>query len=392
MLVGKKICLRPTAEQIIQFNKSCGVARWAYNYFLSEKERVYSEWLKNGKQGQRDIKGAEVRKHINNVLKPTTHTWLADVGSNVMKQAIKDAEDAYKRYFQGIAEKPSFKKKGKSKQSFYVNYESLTWRPHGFQGERLGYVKTVEQLPRLPKGCKYSNPRISFDGKYWYLSFSYEVDPVEIETTGEIKGIDLGVKALATCSDGKVYANVNKTKEVKRLKKKLKREQRKLSRKLRVNTASVTSAGKSVYARPLQECKNIQKQKQSIRLLYRQLSNIRNNYTHQVTTEIVKTKPSRIVLEDLNVSGMLKNRHLSEAIAEQQFYEFRRQIEYKAGMRGISVVFVPRFYPSSKLCSCCGHKKQDLKLSDRTYICEHCGLVMDRDLNAARNLAKYEGK
>ena len=171
MLIAKKIRLIPTSEQEILFWKSAGTARWAYNYFLSEQQKVYEEYLKNNKQGKSYVKEGDIRKHINNVLKKTTHKWLNEVGSNVMKQAVKDADDAYKKYFRGLTKKPRFKSKHKDEIRFYVNYESLVKKQGGFCGEKIGFVKTVEELPDLINGIKhYSNPRISFDGKYWYLS------------------------------------------------------------------------------------------------------------------------------------------------------------------------------------------------------------------------------
>ena len=392
MLTAKKIRLKPTPEQEILFRKSAGGSRWAYNYFLSENNRVYQEYLANGETGEKSISEGKVRKYINNVLKKTTHTWLSEIGSNVMKQAVKDANNALQRYFKGVSEKPCYKSKHKSKLSFYVNYESLSRRNGGFHGEKIGFVKTSEPLPKLSKGEKYSNPHISFDGKYWYLSVGYEIFNVESELTGESIGIDLGVKELAVCSNGKTYQNINKSKKVRRLKKKLKREQRKLSRKLKNNTKDyevINGYRHPVYIKPLHECRNIQKQKSKIKLIYRKLTNIRNNHLHQATTEIVKTKPSQIVMETLNVKGMMKNRHLASSIQEQKFYEFKRQIEYKCQRYGIELLNIPTFYPSSKLCSQCGNIKKDLKLSDRVYHCDCCGLVIDRDYNASLNLANY---
>ena len=393
MLTAKKIRLKPTPEQEILFRKSAGGSRWAYNYFLSENNRVYQEYLANGETGEKSISEGKVRKYINNVLKKTTHTWLSEIGSNVMKQAVKDANNALQRYFKGVSEKPCYKSKHKSKLSFYVNYESLSRRNGGFHGEKIGFVKTSEPLPKLSKGEKYSNPHISFDGKYWYLSVGYEIFNVESELTGKSIGIDLGVKELAVCSNGKTYQNINKSKKVRRLKKKLKREQRKLSRKLKNNTKDyevINGYRHPVYIKPLHECRNIQKQKSKIKLIYRKLTNIRNNHLHQATTEIVKTKPSQIVMETLNVKGMMKNRHLARSIQEQKFYEFKRQIEYKCQRYGIELLNIPTFYPSSKLCSQCGNIKKDLKLSDRVYHCDCCGLVIDRDYNASLNLANYQ--
>lgn len=390
MLISKKIRLKPTPEQDILFRKSAGVARWAYNYFLSENERVYQEYLTNGKTGSKSISEGAVRKYINNVLKKTTHKWLSEVGSNVMKQAVRDADKAMKEYLQGLRGKPHYKSKHKSKMSFYVNYETLSKKNGGFHGEKIGFIRTAEPLPSIPKGTKFSNPRITYDGKYWYLSIGYEIPSTNAELTGESKGIDLGIKDLAVCSDGKVYKNINKTKRVKKLKKKLKREQRKLSRMIENNIDKYVGNHKPVFKRPLIECKNIQKQKHVIQLLNRTLTNIRDNYLHQTTIEIVKTKPSRIVMETLNVKGMMKNKHLAKAIAEQKLYEFKRQIMYKCQKYGIELVEVPTFYPSSKTCSSCGNVKRDLKLSDRIYKCDKCGLVIDRDFNASINLANYQ--
>lgn len=390
MLITKKIRLKPTTEQEILFRKSAGVSRWAYNFFLGENERIYRDYINNGKLGKKSISEGDVRKYINNVLKPTTHSWLKEVGSNVMKQGVKDASLALQRYFKGLSGKPKFKSKHKDRPSFYVNYESLSRKQGGFQGEKIGFVKTSEALPKLNKNEKYSNPRITFNGKYWYLSVGYEVQENTVELTDESLGIDLGVKDLAICSNGKVYKNINKTQRVKKLEKKLKREQRKLSRKIENNIQSYKSNRNPIYKRPLKECQNVQKQNRLIRNIHRKLANIRQNYLHQTTTEIVKTKPSRIVMESLNVSEMMKNKHLSKAIQQQKFYEFKRQIEYKSKLNGIEFIQVDKFYPSSKTCSCCGNIKKDLKLSDRMYKCDVCGLVIDRDYNASINLANYE--
>ena len=406
MLRAVKIRLLPTPEQEILFRKSAGTARWSYNYFLSENQRLYQEFL-DGKSEVKSISEGKIRKYINNVLKKTTHKWLGEVSSNVMKQAVKDAAQARQDFLDGKKGKPKFKSRHKSKWSFYVNYESLKRLPNGFQGEKLGYVKTSEPLPKI-KG-KYKNPHISFDGKHWFLSVSFEINykpneklKIDSELTGKTIGIDLGVKDLAIISTGKVYKNINKSPRVRQLKKRLRREQRKLSRKFISNTKSYLEsevvgddgkkhiARKPVWKRPLIECKNIAHQNNKIRSIHKKLTDIRNNYLHQTTTEIVKTKPSRIVMEDLNVRGMMKNRHLSKSIAEQKFYEFKRQIKYKCEMQGIEFVEVSRFYASSKSCSCCGHHKAELKLSDRIYRCSECGLVIDRDLNAAINLANYK--
>lgn len=390
-----RIRLLPTKEQEILFWKSAGTARWAYNYFLEENEATYRAWLENGKVGKRSVSEGEVRKYINNVLKKTTHTWLKEVGSNVMKQGVKDANVALQRYFKGISGKPKFKSRHRSKISFYVNYESLVRKPNGFHGEKIGFVKTAAPLPKIPKDRKYANPHISFDGKHWYLSVGYEIQQEEAELTGESLGIDLGIKSLVIVSNEDAteihfYKNINKSAEVRRLEKKLKREQRKASRKLETNIKSRDKNRRPIWIRPLRECKNLDKQNKKIQLIHKRLTDIRNNHLHQTTSEIVKTKPSQIVMEDLNVKGMMKNKHLSEAVAKQKFYEFKRQIQYKAEMYGIKVIEAERFYASSKTCSHCGNVKKDLKLSDRTYVCPVCGAKLDRDLNAAINLANYK--
>lgn len=217
----------------------------------------------------------------------------------------------------------------------------------------------------------------------------------EVELTNESLGIDLGIKDLAIVSNKdasitKFYKNINKTAKIRRLEKKLRREQRKLSRKLEANIKDHDKIRRPIWKRPLRECANIQRQNRVIQFLHKKLTNIRNNYLHQTTAEIVKTKPSRIVMEDLNVKGIMKNKHLSKAIAQQKIYEFKRQIKYKAEMYGIEVVEADRYYASSKTCSYCGHIKKDLKLSDRIYICPNCGAKLNRDLNAAINLANYK--
>lgn len=388
MILAIKIKLKPTEEQEFLFWKSAGVARWAYNYFLSESEQHYKEYLK-GKRDTKTIKEGEVRKYINNVLKKTTHEWLKEVGSNVIKQAVKDADLARKRWFSGISEKPRFKSRHKSKISFYVNYESLRRTGEGFRGEKIGIVKTCQVLPKLEAGQTYSNPRISFHGKNWFLSVGYKKEFEKITLTGKRLGIDVGIKKLAVCSDGEYKKNINKSKTVKRIEKKLKREQRKLSRKLEANIKSYGKNRKPIYKIPLRDRKNIQKQNQVIRNLHKKLNNIRTNHLHQCSNEIVKTKPSQIVMEHLNIKGMKKNRHLSKSISQQKLYEFKRQIQYKCKKYGIEFVEADRWFPSSKTCSSCGQIKFDLKLKDRVFLCK-CGLKIDRDLNAAINLANYQ--
>lgn len=394
MYLTKKIRLLPTKEQEVLFWKSVGVARWSYNFFLGYNQEKYKEWLEDNTK-ERFVSESEVRKYINSALKKTTHTWLKDVSSNVMKQGVKDANIALQNFFKHGKGYPKFKSKKRSKPSFYVNYESLIRTTNGFHGERIGVVKTRESLPKIPKGQKYVNPRITYDGKFWFLSVGYEVKTKQVKLADNKIGIDVGLKDLAIVSDSnnsytKKYRNINKGYRIRLLEKRLKRSQRKLSRKILNNVESYSKNHIPTYIKPLDDCKNIQKQKHIIQGLYRKINNIRNNYIHQVTAEIVKTKPSRIVLEDLSITGLMRNKHLSKLVANSKWYEFRRQIEYKAELYGIEVVIADRFYPSSKTCHKCGNIKKDLKLSDRIYRCDCCGNVIDRDINASINLARYQ--
>lgn len=391
MLRGMKIALVLTDEQEQQMWKSVGVARWSYNYAITKDKEHYLNSLEDENLPKTLSEGA-IRKELT-VLKNTTHPWLKEVGSNVIKQAVKDWDEARKRFFKGLGNTPKYKSKATSKPSFYVNYERLRRVNGGFKGERLGFVRTSQPLPKIPKGSHYKNPRISFDGKYWYLSFSYEVPTISVELTDLVIGVDLGLKTLATLSTGEFVENINKSRRVKQLEKQLRREQRHLARQLQANTKGYlkteNGSRKPIYERSLDLCSNIQVTKRKINLLYRKLSSIRLNHIHQTTSHLVKQLPKGIVIEDLNVKGMMKNKHLSKHIQDSMFYEFRRQLEYKCSQYGIELVVAERFYPSSKTCSYCGSIKSDLKLKDRVYKCDSCGLEKDRDLNAAENLAYY---
>ena len=371
--IGSKIRLLPTEEQEELLWKSAGCSRFIYNWALTKQ-------IENYKTGNKFIKDTELRKEITLLKKQKDYEWLCKVGNNVLKQAVKDLCLAYKKFFDKKASFPKYKNR-KSNISFYVNYETMKKTQNGVQCEKLGNIKTTEPLPNLLKEEKhYSNPHISYDGKYWYIGFTRKIKIHKTELNDFIIGIDLGIKNLATCSNEKVYKNINKTNKVKKLKKKLKRLQRKISKKYLMN-----KNGEKFI-----KTKNIIKLERKIKLINRTLTNIRVNHTHQVTTEIVKTKPSKIVIETLKVTNMLKNKYLSKAISEQSFYRFAYFMEYKCKLYGIEFVKADRFYPSSKKCSCCGNIKQDLKLKDRTYKCNHCGLEIDRDYNASINLANYK--
>ena len=391
MLRGMKIALDLTDEQEQQMWKSVGVARWVYNYAINREKKHYQDYL-DGKTSQKFLSEGTIRKELT-MLKNTTHPWLKEVGSNVIKQAVKDWDDARNRFFKGLSKAPKYKTKTTSKPSFYVNYESLRKVSGGFRGERLGFIKTTQPLPRIPKGTHYKRPRISFDGKFWYLSLVYEVPTISVDLTDLVIGVDLGIKTLATLSTGEFIENINKSHRVKQLEKQLRREQRHLARQLQANTngyLTTTNGGrKPIYKRSLELCSNIQATKRKIKLLYRKLSNIRMNHIHQLTSYLVKQLPKGIVIEDLNVSGMLKNKPLAKHIKDAMFYEFRRQLEYKCLQYGIYLVVADRFYPSSKMCSYCRNIKSKLNLKERVYKCSSCGLKKDRDLNAAENLAYY---
>ena len=388
---GIKIALDLTNEQEQQMWKSVGVARWSYNYAITRCKEQYSDYLKDNTL-PKTLSEGQIRKELTE-LKNTTHPWLKEGGSNVIKQAVKDWNDGRNRFFKGLSKAPKYKSKTTSKPSFYVNYESLRRVNGGFIGERLGFIKTTQPLPKIPKGSHYKNPRISFDGKYWYLSFSYEIPDILVERTDLVIGVDLGIKTLATLSTGDVIENINKSNRVKQLEKQLRREQRHLARQLQANTKGYITTAKGgrkpTYKRSLDLCSNIQNTKRKIKLLYRKLSSIRLNHVHQATSRIVKQLPKGIVIEDLNVRGMMKNKYLAKHIQNSMFYEFRRQLGYKCSRYGIELVVADRFYPSSKACSCCGFIKSDLKLNDRVYKCNSCGLEINRDLNAAENLANY---
>ena len=369
MILAKKVRLYPSEIQEQKLWQSVGTARFIYNWTLAKQEKNY-------KNGGKFIPDGVLRKEITQ-LKKNQLIWLNEVSNNVAKQAVKDACDAYKRFFKGLSDKPRFKTKKRSKKSFYNDNLKLKVKDNKLVNiEKVGWIKTNEQLPI---GVKYSNPRISYDNKYWYISVGIEQEETKEELTDVSLGIDLGLKDLAICSDGTVYKNINKTYVVRKIEKRLKRLQKQVSRKYEQN-----KKGKEYI-----KTKNIIKLEKQIQQIYRRLANIRNNYLHQTTISIVKTKPYRIVIEDLNIKGMMKNKHLSKAISKQGFYEFKRQLEYKCKFRGIELVVADRFYPSSKTCSQCGKIKDDLKLKVRVYNC-NCGLYIDRDLNASINLSKYK--
>lgn len=304
------------------------------------------------------------------------YSWLQGIPEAITKQAIKDLLKAYSMFYKrGNRGFPKFKSKRRSKLSFYQRTDNLRM-VDDTHIKITGIKSPVKVKVQVPNGVK--NPRVSFDGKFWYLSYSSEFIEPELKTEGDTLGIDLGIKSLATVSDGEVFGNINKTSRVKELEKRKKRLQRKLSKKYDMNKRG----GKYI------KTNNIKKLEQSVRMLDRRLKNIRDTYLHTVTYRLV-SRAKAICIEDLNVSGMLKNKYLSKSIQQQEFYKFRQYITYKCQGYGVDLTIADRFYPSSKMCSCCGNKKNFLSLSERTYRCYSCGSVLDRDLNAAINLRNY---
>ena len=378
MILAKKVRIIPNLKQEQKLWQSVGTARFIYNWTLARQEENY-------KNGGKFIKDGDLRKEIT-ILKKSELKWLNEVSNNVAKQAVKDACNAYRNFFKGLADKPKFKSRRRSKPSFYNDTDKLKVKENLVLIEKVGWIKTSEQIPM---DVKYTNPRVSFDGKFWYISVGIEETEPISENTDISIGIDLGLKDLAIVSNiDKPFKNINKTKEVKRLKKKLKRKQKQVSRKYEDGKIQIGKEGENRYK--FTRTNNIKKLEREIKLIQRRLSNIRLNHIHQTTTAIVKTKPSRIVVEDLNVQGMLKNKHLSKAIQEQCFHKFISILEYKSKFNSIEFVKADRFYPSSKTCSCCGAIKKDLKLKDRIFVCPSCNSSIDRDKNASINLSRYK--
>lgn len=373
--------LLPNNKQKTKLFQYANTARFAYNWSLGREQENY-------KNGGKFISDGDLRKEFTKLKKTEEYAWLNNISNNVTKQAIKDACNSYKRFFNGYSKFPRFKSKKKSKPSFYqdtvkIKFSETHVKVEGLANskkknkQKLNWIRLAEHN-RVPIDCKYYNPRISFDGLNWYITVGIEYEDRTVIPQNDGIGIDLGINNLAVCSDENVYKNINKTQTVKKLEKKKRRLQRSISRKYLKNKKGESYCKTS----------NIIKSEKKLLKLNHRLTNIRHNHLHQTTSEIVKRKPSFICIEDLNVSSMMKNKHLSKAIQQQCFYEFRRQIEYKSSWNNIPVIVANRFFPSSKLCSCCGKVNKDLKLSDRIYKCE-CGNVIDRDYQASLNLKSY---
>jgi putative transposase len=382
MIKTIRVMLIPNNKQKTKLFQYSDAARFAYNWALAREYENYNN-------GWKFISDSELRKEFTLLKKNDGYVWLNNISNNVTKQAIKDACNAYKRFFKGQAKFPKFKSRKKSRPSFYqdnvkIQFTDTHIKVEGFSlskkknKQKLNWIRLAEH-GRIPTECKYYNPRIKFDGLNWWITVGIDYKKNTFTPSNDGIGIDLGIKDLAICSDmGEPYKNINKTQRVNRLEKRKRRLQRSISRGYEKNKKGGSYCKTS----------NIVKSEKKLLEVNHRLTNIRHNYLHQTTSEIIKREPSFICIEDLNVSGMMKNRHLSKAIQQQCFYEFRRQLEYKCNWNNIKLIIANRFFPSSKLCSRCGKIKKDLKLSDRIYECE-CGNVIDRDYQAALNLKIY---
>ena len=381
MIKTIRVMLLPNNKQKTKLFQYANTARFAYNWALGREQENY-------KNGGKFIPDKDLRKEFTQLKKTLEYAWLNDISNNVTKQAIKDACEAYRDFFKGYTKFPQFKSRKHSVPKFYqdnvkIQFTNTHVKVEGFvdskkrNKQKLNWIKLAEH-DRIPADCKYMNPRIKYDGINWWITVGIEDEDTANLPSNDGIGIDLGIKDLAICSDKYEYKNINKSQKVKKLEKKKRRLQRSISRRYEKNKKGGSYCKTS----------NIIKREKELLKLNHRLTNIRQNYLHQTTSKIVNRKPRVICMEDLNVKGMMKNKHLSKAVQQQCFGEFRRQIEYKSAWNNIPVIIADRFFPSSKLCSCCGNIKKDLKLSDRIYKCD-CGNVIDRDYQASLNLKRY---
>lgn len=366
------IRLFPSKDQEILMKKHIGCMRYIFNWGLDKQINHY-------KATKKKLSVAQLGVELTKLKNQEGFEWLYEVSNATLKEALRDLDKAYSNFFNGNGF-PKFKSKKKSKEKFYSRYDKIYFKDSIVNLEKIGKVQCkYDYSIDLSQVTKFSNPRVSFNGRVWLISVAIETENEQAKLNDFSIGVDLGIKDLAiTNLDELDTKNINKTIKVKKIKKKLKKLQRQCSRKYEINKKGVC----------YQKTKNIAKLEKRIKRLHSKLTHIRENHIHQATSKIVKTKPFRVVMEDLKVSNMMKNKHLSKAIAEQGFSMFITQMKNKCTKYGIEFIQVPTFYPSSKTCSCCGRIKKDLKLSDRTYKCE-CGFVADRDKNASYNLAKY---
>ena len=378
MYKALKIELKLTVSQKIKVCQTIGTERFIYNEYIKYNQEQY-------KLGNKFVSANDFSKYLNNIYLPNNpdKRWIKDVSSKSVKQAMTYGEKAFKRFFKGLSSFPIFKKKGRNELGAYFvknNKKDFEFYRHKIKIPTLKFVR-VKEYGYIPKNTNIKSGTITKIANRYFLSLIIEVkDIVKTENTStKGLGIDLGIKDTAICSGGMVFKNINKTKKVKKLKKKLKREQRKMSRSYEY------SKSKKIK---LQELKNFNKKKLKVQKIFYRLNCIRDDYNNKMVNEITRAKLKYITIEDLKVSNMIKNRHLSKAIQEQNFYSIRTKLINKCKERNIELRLVDTFYPSSKTCSCCGSVKKDLKLNDRIYKCYNCGIEIDRDYNASINLEK----
>lgn len=372
-----KIELNPSEEQKIKIHQTIGVARFVYNFYIAYNKEVYE---KEGKF----LSGMDFSKWLNNEYIPNNPSmkWMKDVSSKATKQAIMNADKAFRDFFKGTKGFPNFKKKkNQDVKAYFPKNNKTDWaiQRHRVKIPTLGWVR-LKEYGYIPTNSVVRSGTVSQKADRYYVSILVEEEDKEVSrTNNEGIGIDLGIKEFAICSNGYKFKNINKTSTVKKVEKKLKREQRKLSRKYEnLKIRNKKEGGKATQ-------RNIQKQVIKVQKLHQRLTHIRRDYINKTIFSIVKQKPSYITIEDLNVKGMMKNRYLSKAVAQQKFFEFKKKLASKCKEKNIELRVVDRFYPSSKTCSQCGSIKKDLKLKDRIYKCS-CGLIIDRDFNASINL------
>ena len=375
MLKSFKTEINPTEEQKARIRKTIGTCRYVYNFYLGHNKALHDN-------GEKFMTGKSFSLWLNNEYIPDNpdKTWIREVYSKAVKKSIEDGCAAFTRFFKHQSAFPKFKKKDKSDVKMYFvrnNPKDCQCERHRLKIPTLGWVRIKEKgyIPTTKDGYMIRSGTVSVKAGRFYVSVLVEIPDVNINNNlNEGIGIDLGLKDFAIISNGKTYRNINKSAGLKKLEKQLIREQRSLSRKYE-NLKKGESTQRA----------NIQKQKLKVQKLHHKMDNIRTDYINKTIAEIVKTKPSYITIEDLNVKGMMKNRCLSKAVASQKFYEFRKRLKAKCDEKGIELRVADRFYPSSKTCHHCGSIRKNLKLSDRIYRCE-CGYAADRDLNAALNL------
>ena len=375
LLKSFKTEINPTEEQKARIRKTIGTCRYVYNFYLGHNKALHDN-------GEKFMTGKSFSLWLNNEYIPDNpdKTWIREVYSKAVKKSIEDGCTAFTRFFKHQSDFPKFKKKGKSDVKMYFvrnNPKDCQCERHRLKIPTLGWVRIKEKgyIPTTKDGYMIRSGTVSVKAGRFYVSVLVEIPDVNIDNnSNEGIGIDLGLKDLAIVSNGKTYRNINKSAGLKKLEKQLIREQRSLSRKYE-NLKKGESTQRA----------NIQKQRLKVQKLHHKMDNIRTDHINKTIAEIVKTKPSYITIEDLNVKGMMKNRCLSKAVASQKFYEFRTRLKAKCDENGIELRVADRFYPSSKTCHHCGSVRKNLKLSDRIYRCE-CGYVADRDLNAALNL------